>query len=472
MVNTPAHGTLLVVDDDPAVSLLVERLFRREGFHVVLAPDGQTGIDVATREKPDVVLLDLVLPDIDGLTVLERLKRHLPSLPIVMLTGSLDLKTAIAATRLGAHEYLTKPFNSEELIVTVRRAFEQGRLHAEVEALRREVGRDRETKLAQQMGPGREVQQIADQVATVAGSTFTVLIVGETGTGKELVAQAIHQASERRQKPFVALDCGAIPEPLLESELFGYERGAFTGAERRKEGRLGVAEGGTCFLDEVGNLPMSLQPKLLRALESREVQIIGATAARRLDVRFIAATNDDLHGRVQTGQFRADLYFRLAQYTIQVPPLRERRGDIPFLAERFVEEASLELRRPIQGITPDALDLLARQTWPGNVRQMRNVIRQAVLQTTTDLVIRQSAMQAALGRHADNDRGPSAAAPDTASLRETADRAARQAERQAIAAMLRRTGGNKSQAARLLQTDYKTLYVKMKQLGLRGTESD
>ncbi len=468
MAETPTHGTLLVIDDEDAVSTLIERLFRRESFKVVRARDGRQGLELAARESPNVVVLDLNLPDIDGLKVLERLKAMAPTLPVVMLTGSLDLKTAIAATRLGANEYLTKPFNTEELIVTVRRAYDAGALRAEVEALRREVGRSRDMQLSAQMGASIEAQRVVEQVTTVAGSTFTVLVVGETGTGKEIVAQAIHQGSERRHKPFVALDCGAIPEPLLESELFGYERGAFTGAERRKEGRLGVAEGGTCFLDEVGNLPISLQAKLLRTLESHELQTIGAVASRRMDVRFIAATNDDLQAKAAAGQFRADLYFRLAQYTIHVPPLRDRRDDIAHLARRFVEEASLELRRPIEAILPEALALLERQPWPGNVRQMRNVIRQAVLQTR-DLVIRHEAIQTALGRQSEPEPALTTEGP-ALSLRETAERAARDAERQAIAVTLRATHGNKSQAARLLRTDYKTLHVKMKQFGLRGRD--
>lgn len=471
MVMPPDTASLLVIDDDRGVSTLIERVFRREGFRVWLAESGEAGLDLAATERPNVAILDFSLPDIDGLQVLERLKRLRPGLPVVMLTGSLDLKTAVAATRLGAHEYLTKPFNSEELIVTVRRALESGRLRDEVEALRREVDRTAGARLAAQMGSSPEVQRIAAEVATVASSPFTVLIVGETGTGKELVAQAIHQASDRRTRPFVALDCGAIPEALLESELFGYERGAFTGAERRKEGRLGVAEGGTCFLDEVGNLPMSLQAKLLRALESREVQALGATAARRLDVRFIAATNDDLPQKVASGQFRADLYFRLAQYTIRVPPLRSRLSDLKHLAERCIEEASLELRRPIQAILPGALALLQRQPWPGNVRQLRNVLRQAVLRTT-DLVIRDSAIEAVLEGPADLEPVAPPTAAHGRSLRETAERAARDAEQQLIMATLRATRGNKSQAARLLQTDYKTLHVKMKAFGLRGRDFD
>ena len=254
----------------------------------------------------------------------------------------------------------------------------------------------------------------------------------------------------------------------MESELFGHERGAFTGAERRKEGRFRVAEGGTCFLDEVGNLSMALQAKLLCVLESREVQSIGADRATPLDVRFVGATNDDLQVRAQQGRFRSDLYFRLAQYTIQLPSLRERIEDIPHLTQRFLEEASVELRRPVQAILPDALDLFRRHSWPGNVRELRNVVRQAVLESK-DLVIRVSAVRLALGRSQEASV-PAAIQTTGHSLREIATNAAAAAERQAITEVLKTTSGNKSRAARELKTDFKTLHLKMKHLGIRGRD--
>jgi two-component system nitrogen regulation response regulator GlnG len=319
------------------------------------------------------------------------------------------------------------------------------------------------------MGPSPQIREVIAQVGTVATSTFTVLVLGETGTGKELVAQAIHRQSDRRKKPFIALDCGAIPEHLLESELFGHEKGAFTGADRRKAGRFQVAEGGTCFLDEIGNLPLTLQAKLLRALESKQVQPVGAERASPIDIRFVAATNNDLQTKVSDGTFRADLYFRLAQYTIALPPLRQRPEDIAHLARRFVAEASFELRRPVQELLPEALDLLQRHDWPGNVRELRNVIRRAVLQTE-GLVISPVDLRASLS--AVTTESPAAAPAATAGrpLRDIAEEAARAAERAAILDTLRTTKGNKSQAARALQTDYKTLHVKMKHLGIRARD--
>ena len=459
---------LLVIDDDEAMCLLVKTIFKPEGFEVVAAHDGPSGVSRAATDRPDVVLLDLRLPGLDGLKVLEQLGTTSPSVPVVMLTGSRDVKSAVRATQLGAFDYLTKPVNSEEIKIAVRRALEARDLRLEVHDLRRQVGKVASEGLALQMGASERVKQVIEQVGIVAASNFTVLVLGETGTGKELVAQALHQLSDRRRKPFVALDCGAIPESLLESELFGHERGAFTGAERRKEGRFRLAEGGTCLLDEVGNLPIQLQAKLLRVLESGQVQAVGADRASPMDVRFVAATSHDLPERVARGLFRADLYFRLAQYAIRLPPLRERVDDIAYLTERCMKEASIELRRPIQAITPEALDLLRRHTWPGNVRELRNVVRQAVLQTK-GLVIRADAVRVVMGE-AGSAVAASAPARPGQSLREIAAQAAAAAERRAIRDTLQATGGNKSQAAKALNTDYKTLHLKMKHLGIRARD--
>jgi two-component system nitrogen regulation response regulator GlnG len=433
---------------------------------VVMAHDGQAGIDLALAAPPDLLLLDLRMPGLDGLDVLARLKQEIPALPVVMLTGHKDLKTAVRATQLGAFDYLTKPFVNDEVVAVVRRALQTRALQLEVEDLRRRLGAG--GGLASQMGPSAQVAELIEQVGTVAATGFTVLVSGETGSGKELVAQAIHRESERRAKPFVAIDCGAIPEQLLESELFGHEKGAFTGAERKKPGRFQLAQGGTFFLDEVGNLPMNLQAKLLRVLESRQVQSVGADRTAALDVRFVAATNNDLQSRVAEGQFRADLYFRLAQYTIPIPALRDRPVDIPYLAHRFLAEASVELRRPVQEIAPGALALLGTHRWPGNVRELHNVIRQAVLKTK-DLMIGGEVVRELL-RHPGITRPVAGAAPVGLPLRDVAAGAVEAAERRAISEALRSVGGNKSRAARALDTDYKTLHLKMKRYGIRAQD--
>jgi DNA-binding NtrC family response regulator len=459
--------TLLIIDDDEASCRLVRATFQAEGIEVLAAHDGPPGLARVEAEDPDVVLLDVSLPSGSGVEVLERLRATHPSLPVVMLTASRDVKTAVRATQLGAFDYLTKPIGHDEIVAVVRRALDARALHREVEDLRSRVNRDDADQLADEMGRSAAIKDVLEQVALVAASTFSVLIVGETGSGKELVARAIHRQSERRRQPFIALDCGAIPEALLESELFGHERGAFTGANRRRAGYFQLAAGGSCFLDEIGNLPMSLQAKLLRVLESLEVRPIGSDRATPVDVRFIAATHDDLQARGRAGGFRTDLYFRLAQYTIAIPPLRARREDIPYLAQRFLDEASVELRRPLRQLAPAALEQLQRAEWPGNVRELRNVIRQAVLRSN-GMVIRPSDVRALLTAPPMSPATPRAGG--IPSLREVAAAASRSAERDAICEMLRATNGNKSRTARALQTDYKTLHLKMKQLGIHARD--
>jgi two-component system nitrogen regulation response regulator GlnG len=297
-----------------------------------------------------------------------------------------------------------------------------------------------------------------------------VLVRGETGVGKELVARAIHEESDRADGPLVAVDCGALPENLIESELFGYERGAFSGADRKKPGQVHLAEGGTLFLDEIGNLPLAMQAKLLRIMQERKILPLGGTTPQAVDVRFVAATNSALE-TLAPDRFRRDLFFRLAEFTIVVPPLRERREDIASLARFFREEASLELRRPVSSIEPEAMDLLMHHDWPGNVRELRNVIRQALV-LTSDFTIRASDVRPLLGRAAEagpQDAPATPGATDAPSLREIAEAAAEAAEKKAIAGALRSAGGNKTHAARLLRVDYKTLHVKMKRYRMGGS---
>jgi DNA-binding NtrC family response regulator len=458
-----ATPRLLVIDDDPASCRLVAAMFRGEPLEVAIANGGEAGLARIDELAPDVVLLDVRMPDLDGIDVLRRIGPQERGVPVIMLTAENDVKLAVQAIQLGAFDYQTKPVDQDQLVRAVKRALETRALRTEVATLRRQLGSQ---DLAPQMGPSAAVRRVIEQVDAVAATDFSVLVLGETGTGKELVAQAIHRRSDRREHPFIALDCGAIPESLIESELFGHEKGAFTGADRRRRGQLELATGGTVFLDEIGNMPISLQAKLLRVLESRNIQPVGGARPTRIDVRFIAATNDDLQRRASEGAFRPDLFFRLAQYTVQLPPLRDRREDIAHLARRFLEEVCVELKRPVVAIAPDALALLDAHAWPGNVRELRNVIRQAALETT-GTVLAKSAVQRFAGK-------PSARTARSAShgrsLREVANAAAREAERDLITETLRATAGNKAEAARALETDYKTLHVKMKALGIRARD--
>jgi two-component system nitrogen regulation response regulator GlnG len=456
---------ILVVDDEAEIRSLLAAVLQSKGYEVATAEDGAAALQAVPRERPAVILLDLSMPRMNGMDALPELKRLDPELPVIICTAHADLATAVRAMKLGAYDYLTKPFDVELLILTLERAVERHRLHSRIEELKRQ---GQGSSLAERMGGSPAIAQVIQQVAQVAESNFTVLVQGETGTGKELVARAIHQQSPRRQSPFVAVDCGAIPETLVESELFGHERGAFTGAQARREGHFQLAKGGTLFLDEIGNVPLATQAKLLRALEQREVHPLGGARAVTVDARIIAATNSELEESVKAGRFRADLYYRLSEFTIALPPLRSRREDIMHLSQRFLDEVSMELRRPVRRISDEAMQVLLHHDWPGNVRELRNVVRKAAL-LATDVVTPEHipALSASAPTHA---RAGAEPVGEDLSLREVAELAAVQAEREVIRHALESTKGNKSQAARLLRTDYTTLHAKMKRYGISARD--
>jgi len=457
---------VLVVDDEPHMRSLLTDLLDAEGLEAVLAADGQMALDQISSARPALVVLDLKLPGISGMVALEKLKAIAPDVPVIILTAYGDIASAVQAMRLGAYHYLTKPLHIEEFVAVARRALEHRRLAAEIEEPRSQH-QDADS-LSELLGPGPAMQTILQQVKRIARSPLTVLIQGETGTGKEIVARIIHQLSDRGG-PFVVVDCGAIPDTLIESELFGYEKGAFTGANRRKKGHFQVAEGGSLFLDEIANLPVATQTKLLRVLQEREVQPLGGNRPARVDVRIVAASNVQLEAEVRSGRFRQDLYYRLNEYVVSLPALRERPEDIPRLADRFAVEAGMELRRPVRGITEDAIRLLQRYPWPGNVRELRNVIRKAAV-LTTDLIKPEHLTARSLETAQVASLGKPSPAPNGRSLKEIRDAAASLAEGEAIRQTLRATGGNKSEAARRLRIDYKTLHLKMKKYGLHSRE--
>jgi DNA-binding NtrC family response regulator len=456
---------LLSVDDDPMQGRMITALFRdTPSIEVTAVHDPGEALELVTARPPDLLLLDLGLPGMSGLEVLQRVKASYPQMPVIVLTGFSDVRTAVQAIKLGAYQFLTKPVNTEELLVIVERALEHTELLEEIESLRRKVGSD--SAIGCLVGGSLGMQAVLRRIRQVAPSNFTVLVQGETGVGKELVARALHEESGRQGKPLIPIDCGAIPENLLESELFGHERGAFSGADRRKEGLFALADEGTIFLDEIGNLPLPIQAKLLRVIQERKLMPVGATVARPIDVRFIAATNVPLENAVREGKFRQDLYYRLAEFTIVIPPLRERNDDVALLAGRFREEASLELRRPVAGISEEAARILRSHGWPGNVRELRNVIRQAVL-LAPDSIIEATQIRSLLSGW----DGKVESTAGERSLKEIAETAAADAEKRAIMEILQRTNGNKSQAARLLRVDYKTLHLKVKRYGLGAGEA-
>ena len=456
---------ILVVDDEAEIRSLLAAVLQNKGYEVVTAEDGAAALQAVPRERPAVILMDLSMPRLNGMDALPEIKRLDGEVPVIICTAHADLATAVRAMKLGAYDYLTKPFDVELLILTLERAVERHRLHSRIEELKRQ---GQGSSLAERMGGSRAIAQVIQQVTQVAESNFTVLVQGETGTGKELVARAIHQQSPRRTAPFVAVDCGAIPETLVESELFGHERGAFTGAQARREGHFQLAKGGTLFLDEIGNVPLATQAKLLRALEQREVNPLGATRTVAVDARIIAATNSELEESVKAGRFRADLYYRLSEFTIALPPLRSRRDDIMHLSQRFLDEVSMELRRPVRRIADEAMQVLLHHDWPGNVRELRNVVRKAAL-LATDVVTPEHVPALSTSVPAPS-RAAAEPMGEDLSLREVAELAAGQAEREVIRHALESTKGNKSQAARLLRTDYTTLHAKMKRYGISARD--
>jgi DNA-binding NtrC family response regulator len=366
---------ILVVDDEPGLRESFH-LILDEDFEVIDVPDGPAALDVVRSSQVDLVLLDIRLPGMDGIEVLERIKTIDEGVEVVLVTAVRTVRTAVDAMKLGAFDYLTKPFEEEELLSLVRRALERRSLEREVVYLRSELERRNAWEL---VGQHAEMQRLYRLVAQVARTTTTVLITGESGTGKELIARAIHRQGPRRDKPFVAVNPAAIAETLMESELFGHEKGAFTGAYQRKLGKFELAQGGTLFLDEIATLRPELQAKLLRVLQEREIERVGSGQAIKIDVRIISATNADVPAAVAAGSFREDLYYRLNVVHLTVPPLRERTDDIPLLVAHFTRRYNHEFGKRIEGLTPEALDALRAYRWPGNVRELQNVVERSLV---------------------------------------------------------------------------------------------
>jgi DNA-binding NtrC family response regulator len=462
---------ILLVDDVASNLRILRATLEREHYDPVEAHSGIEALSLCSGELPAMVLLDLHMPEMDGFETLRRLKAIAPELPVVIITGDNDIAAAVRATKLGAYDYLIRPVEEERLLLIIRHALERSSLRDQVENLRHRVSQG--GYLSKLILPSPTMRQVADQIIQVAQANLTVLIQGRTGTGKEVVARAIHQESARADKPFVAVDCGAIPDTLVESELFGFEKGAFSGADRRKDGYFQVAQGGTLFLDETANLSLTAQAKLLRVIQERQVMPIGASRALPVDVRLIAATNARLEDKVRDGAFREDLYYRLAEFVIELPALKDRPDDVLALARSFVEEASLELHRSVSGVDEEAARLLASYWWPGNVRELRNLMRRAVLQAS-QVLIQEKDIKTLLAKAEEGGpvaaeetiAPPSAVEVDGRSLKEIANAAQEAAEIHAIKAALQTARGNKSSAAKLLKIDYKTLFTKLHRYGM------
>ncbi|MHB8069372.1 MAG: sigma-54-dependent transcriptional regulator [Desulfobaccales bacterium] len=456
---------VLIVDDDREISAMLSALMKKEGLIGLVAHDGETALQMVPVVMPDMLLVDVKMPGIDGIEVLKRVKETDPQLPVVLITAYAEIPSSVEAMRAGAFDYLPKPFDHTEVIRVIRAALAGRKRRHEPQA-------DQEGGvhyLLLMMGPSDAITQVIREVNRVAQSDFSVIIQGETGAGKELVARAIHQLSHRAEAPFIPLDCGSIPETLIESELFGYQKGAFTGAMTSKTGKFEAAHGGTLFLDEIANLPLSAQAKLLRVLQEKKVLRLGATLPVKVDVRLLTASNQELQGLVKSGQMREDIYFRLNEFTITIPPLRERRDDILYLAKRFLDITNKELQKNVQRFSDYCLDALLSYNWPGNVRQLRSVIRRAVL--LADDIITEKHLEIKSTPAPEPVFTPQVQGAPWCeqSLREIVHRSTVTVEREVLIQALRYTDGNKAKAARLLQIDYKTMYNKLKQFGITRT---
>jgi two-component system response regulator PilR (NtrC family) len=464
---------ILIVDDEPSMREMLRIVLRRDGYDVTVAANGTQAIDVLQRERVDLLLSDIRMPDVGGVDVLRAAKEANRDLVAFMMTAFASTDTAVEAMRLGAVDYFTKPFNVDELRLKVRQHLETLRLRQENVLLKRALNTSNE--FCNIIGRSDVMLELFKMVETIAKTNSTVLITGESGTGKDLVARAVHYNSLRRERPFVALNCGGLPETLLESELFGHMRGAFTGADSNKKGLVEVAERGTIFLDEIGEMNQAMQVKLLRVLQDRRFRRLGGTEEVQADIRVIAATNQDLEKMVAEGRFREDLYYRINVIQVHLPPLRDRREDVPLLAEHFLVKYAKAAEKPVHGISHEAQDLLSAYAWPGNVRELENVIERAVALEQTPLVLPESLpthVRTLNGAQGKGAAAPSSGGPASAGLpdiKEGFDLEALGEEfyRHYIALALERTGGVQTKAAEMLGMSFRSFRYYAKKFNLR-----
>jgi len=450
-------ATILLIEDNEQMAQVLARHMELEGHTVILVSDGEKGIEEFHRHKVDLVLTDLKLPAKSGLEVLHEVKDENPMVPVVVMTAYGTIENAVKAVKEGAFDFLQKPVDPDHLLLTIGKALEARQLVTENLILKEELSQARSTN-TKLVGKSQLLLEAQEKTKKVAAGTTTVLLLGESGTGKELFARMIHDCSPRKNGPFVAINCAAIPRDLLESELFGHERGAFTGAAGRKLGKFELGDKGTVFLDEIGDMDHGLQAKLLRVIEGDRFMRVGGTSPVKADVRVVAATNKDLQAAVAAQAFREDLYYRLNVFPIVIPPLRDRREDIPLLVEHFLGMYGRELRKENLTVSPEALEIMMHHEWTGNVRELQNCIERAVILCDGPTIQPDN-----VGLRAQSDLDEQT---PTGGLQQASSAAARAVEAKMIARVLRETGGNKSRAAEVLQVSYKTLLTKIKDYGL------
>ena len=454
---------VLVVDDEQSMRDLLAIMLRQAGYDVSVADGGETAIERLKAESFDLVLTDLRMRKVDGLTVLKAAKEHAPRTVVLVVTAYASTETAVEAMKLGAYDYITKPFKLDELKVTVANALERRRLREENLALKRQLLRER--GFENFVGHSPKILDVFETIRKTADSGSTVMITGESGTGKELVAQALHWESNRRGGPFVSVNCGAVPETLMESELFGHVKGAFTGAVSSTEGLFAAADGGTLFLDEITEIPHTVQVKLLRAVQERQIRRVGDTRDVKIDVRLIAASNRDLGRAVTDGLLREDLFYRLNVIPIHLPPLRDRREDIPLLIAHFIKKLSNEVGRPVRGVAPDALTVLEQYHWPGNIRELENVVERAIVLGSSEL-LEADGLPAGLRQPRDRHDVPLELPAEGIDLEAMLDRI----EHRYMQLALERVGGVQTRAAELLRVSFRQFRYKLQKFHQRRSE--
>jgi two-component system response regulator HydG len=458
-MTAPKKTRILIVDDDPAHLVSIKTVIGSWGYRVETADDGTVAVDMVKSMPVDLILMDVRMTTMSGIEALKQIKVYNPTIPVIIMTAYSSVDSAVEAIKSGAYDYLIKPLDFEVLKLTIERASEHAGLKEENRALKEHLRTDYD--IANIIGRSEPMKKLLEMMAMVAPSEATVLITGESGTGKELIARSLHFNSPRKDKPLVVVNCAAITETLLESELFGHEKGSFTGADKRREGRFMQADTGTIFLDEIGETSPTMQAKLLRVLQEKEIQRVGGEETLKVDVRIIAATNRDLEKDVTEGKFREDLYYRLNVMPLRVPPLKARREDIPLLAQHFMEKYADKNRKKIKGFVPLAMDMLVNYDWPGNVRELENAVERAVILATGEHIT-EAQLPMNITEQYEAQKMPSEPAEQILDGRHSLE----DIEKEAILAALKASDGNKAEAARRLGVTRKTLHNKLKSYGL------